>query len=104
LDAKTPVKSVSTCRDVDSVDRSVPRVVSTVSWAFRFVSWFFHGVSTACSMERICETVEATSIPVPLLIAPKFNPTVLIYTSMKVCNFKGNCIAKLDGKKMRRLS
>jgi hypothetical protein len=74
--ARTPSKEVSDEREVLRVERSVPRLLRTVSCACRAASWVFQGVSIACCVARMAVTVVATSKPVPLVAEPKFNPTV----------------------------
>jgi hypothetical protein len=79
--ASTPEKSVSWLISVESLERSVPRFDSTVSWLSREESCVFHGVSTFCRLATIWETVELTSNPVPLVGDPKLSPTVPIACS-----------------------
>ena len=53
LEAKTPLKSVRVWSEEESVARCVPKLLRAVSWARRWVSCDFQGVSMACSIERI---------------------------------------------------
>jgi hypothetical protein len=75
---RVPAKSVSGSRAEESELRSVPMVVSAVSWASRAVSWVFQGVSTVCRLAMIWLTVLLTSKPWPLVGEPNEMPTVLI--------------------------
>jgi hypothetical protein len=53
-------------------------LVNAVSCACRDVSWFRHGVSTACRFATIWLTVDETSNPCPLVGLPNEMPTLPI--------------------------
>src|SRR5580698_8787393 len=66
---------------LERLENRVPRLEIAVSWLSREANCVFHGVSTFCRLPTICETVELTSNPAPLVGDPKLMPTVPIVPS-----------------------